>query len=73
MSRQDGKVEQVLAELWWFSIELGEQTTKSNGVPELFMATISPFLSFLSNSFILEKKGLQHTFSGPNMYDIFHA
>ena len=46
-SRQE-KVEQVLGEVRWFSRELGEQTTKSNGVSELFMAaTISRFLSFL--------------------------
>ena len=50
MSRLDRKVEQVLAELWWFSIELGEQTTKSNGVPELFMVdSISHFTIFAIN------------------------
>ena len=38
------------------SIELGEQTTKSNGVSELFMGPISHFLSFLPNSSIVVEK-----------------
>ena len=66
MSRLERKVEQVLGELWWFSIELGEQTTKSNGVSELFMATISRFFLFSILVKNVTKSSSRHTLLCPN-------